>query len=204
MYRTLLAVFLSAPVASVLAQGTPEPALRNTLLLSAGRAYQTNYGWPGTVVFLGLEHRLSPRSLFSLQPRLSYFRADTRSLEPDKQPGEKFAVGTVEALIAVRTSRHPERLALRIETGPAFFAGRETTLYRYPGTYFNPDGTTTTLTDNEYRRETIRQFGFSLGVGLDVTLQNRFYLGAGLESRTYLYFPGDILSAAVRVGYVLP
>ncbi|GGG32678.1 hypothetical protein [Hymenobacter glacieicola] len=204
MPKALLLVLLAAPLSPALAQSSPASLPRTTVLVGGGRALQTNYGWPGTVVFLGVEHRLSPRSLFSVQPRLSAFRADTRSLEPDKQPGEQYATAGAEALVAVRTSRRPERVALRLEAGPAFFLGRETKLYRYPGTYLNPDGTTTTLRENEYRRRAIRQPGFSLGLGLDATLHQRIYLGASLESRTYSYFPGDILSATARVGYVLP
>ncbi|WP_139923345.1 hypothetical protein [Hymenobacter sp. DG01] len=204
MHKTLLFLLLFTFTAPVWAQTSPSSAARNTVVAGGGWAQQTNYGWPGTAIFLGLEHRLSTRSLFSVQPRLSGFRADTRSREPDKQPGEQYATAVAEALLAVRTSRRPERLALRLEAGPALFMGRETTLYRYPGTYLNSNGTTTTLLTSEYRRETIRKPGFSLGLSADATLRNRLYLGVGIESRTYSYFPGDILTASVRIGYALP
>lgn len=200
-----LPLILALPTATATAQSSAAPApARNQVIISLGRAYYTNNGWPGTSVSVGLDRRLSARSLFSLQPRLGAFRADAAALEPDKRPGEKYAVGLVEAALTVRTSRRPERLSLRAEAGPSFFVGREISLYREPGTYLNPDGVSTTIvTQNEYRRTAIHHPGFLLGVGLDATVQERLYVSFSLSSHTYSYFPGDLLGAQVRVGYVL-
>ncbi|UYZ64712.1 hypothetical protein [Hymenobacter weizhouensis] len=205
MLKFLLALLLLTPAATAWAQ-TAAPASGRTLLVaSLGRASYTNHGWPGTAVSFGVERRLSGQSWFSVQPRLGGFWTDAASREPDKRPGEKCAVGFIEAVVAVRTSRRPERVAFRAEAGPAFLVGREISVYRYPGSYLNPDGlTTTVVTETQFERRRIRHPGFTLGVGVDATVQQRLYLGAGIESRTYSYFPGDLLSATVRVGYVLP
>ncbi|RFP64058.1 hypothetical protein D0N36_16135 [Hymenobacter lapidiphilus] len=172
------------------------------MFATLGRGFYTNHGWPGTLAAVGFNRPLSPHSVLSLQPQAGFFRADSQALEPDKKPGEKYAVGLLDIALAVRTSRHPERPALCFAVGPGLTAGSVTTIERYPGQYLNRDGTVTVLTAPQY--ETVRLFKPTLywGLGLDATI-DRLYVQAGVESRTYQLLPGELLSAHLRLGYRL-
>jgi hypothetical protein len=209
MRNYLLSLATMLPLVAVQAQAqVPAATLqRTTVSIGLSRGYYTNHGWPGFGASLGLDYRFSDRSLFSLNPRISGFRADHKSLEPDKQAGEKYYAATLEMLGAVRTSRHPERLALRFELGPMLMTVRETELYRTPGSYLKmkPDGSwgTTIVTENQFVTSRFTKPGLAMNLGIDATLAERVYVAAGVESRTYSLFPGDLLSIGFRVGYTL-
>ncbi|MFD2787881.1 hypothetical protein [Hymenobacter rubripertinctus] len=191
--------------AAVLAQTptAPKPVVPLTAYAGLGRAIYTNDGWPGTLATVGFQRPFSATSLFSLQTQLGFFEADKAPREPDKNPGEQYAAFMVDGALAVRTSRHPERLALRVALGPGLVAGRVTNLVRYPGQYLNRDGTVTVVTSPQYETERLLKPTAYWGLGLDIVLNQRLCLAGGIESRTYSYFPGDLLSANVRLGYQL-
>ncbi|OWP62747.1 hypothetical protein CDA63_12610 [Hymenobacter amundsenii] len=194
---------LSGVAALAQTPAAPKSPVPLTLFAGLGRGIYTNDGWPGTLATVGLQRPFAANSLFSIQPQIGFFQADKAARDPDKNPGEQYAAFMVDGALAVRTSRHPERLALRVALGPGLVAGRVTNLTRYPGQYLNRDGSVTVLTAPEYHTDHLLKPTAYWGIGMDIVLENHFYLAGGIESRTYSYFPGDLLSAHLRLGYQL-
>ena len=204
----LLSLSLLVPVAALAQTSEAESAAppATTVFAALGRGIYTNHGWPGTLATVGFHRPLSPHSVLSLQPQAGLFRADSQAREPDKSPGEKYAVGLLDVALAVRTSRHPERPALCFAVGPSLAAGSVTTLERsseFTGPIrFDSNGQVISDLVLEFRTEKFIRPTLYWGLGLDATF-NRLYVQAGVESRTYQLLPGDLLNAHLRLGYRL-